>query len=263
MNRHPATRSGPHPGLHADAVTGTFTGLVATGLRATSRGRVLVDDVALELAPGEVVGLLGPNGAGKTTTFRMLAGIRPARGGRIELAGRPITSLPLHRRARLGLGYLPQESSIFRDLSVAANLEVALELAGVPARQRRERIEALLIEFHLHALAAQPARTLSGGERRRLEIARAVAAEPRFLLLDEPFAGVDPIAVYDLQRLVTSLANRGLGILITDHNVRATLSSVQRAYILAQGRVIAAGTPETLASDEQVRRIYLGADFAL
>jgi len=223
-----------------------------------------MDGVSLSVDAGEVVGLLGPNGAGKTTSFYMIVGLVPCDAGRVTLDGRPIDHLPLYRRARLGLGYLPQEASVFRGLTVAENILAVLELRrDLDAGQRRDRLEALLEEFHIGHLRDTQGASLSGGERRRVEIARALAADPRFILLDEPFAGVDPIAVMDIQQVVAHLRDRGIGVLITDHNVRETLGICQRAYIISEGRVIARGTPEEIVADEQVRRVYLGESFRL
>ncbi len=223
--------------------------------------RRVVDDVSLSVAAGEIVGLLGPNGAGKTTCFYMIVGLIRADAGRIVFAERDITHEPIHRRARHGMAYLPQEASIFRQLTVRQNLRAVLELHGLPARARQKREEELLEELGIAALADQPAVALSGGERRRLEIARALAIEPKLILLDEPFAGVDPIAVGDIQRIVRFLQSKGVAVLITDHNVRETLGICQHAAILAQGRVIAAGTPEEIVTHPDVRRVYLGEGF--
>ncbi len=238
--------------------------LMAEGLVKRFRQRTVVDGVSLTVEAGEVVGLLGPNGAGKTTSFYMIVGLIPCDAGRVTLDGRPIDHLPLYRRARLGLGYLPQEASVFRGLTVAENILAVLELRrDLDASQRRDRLEALLEEFHIGHLRDTQGASLSGGERRRVEIARALAADPRFILLDEPFAGVDPIAVMDIQQVVAHLRDRGIGVLITDHNVRETLGICQRAYIISEGRVIARGTPAEIVADEQVRRVYLGDAFRL
>ncbi len=238
--------------------------LAAEGLVKRFRQRTVVDGVSLTVEAGEVVGLLGPNGAGKTTSFYMIVGLIPCDAGRVTLDGRPIDHLPLYRRARLGLGYLPQEASVFRGLTVAENILAVLELRrDLDASQRRDRLEALLEEFHIGHLRDTQGASLSGGERRRVEIARALAADPRFILLDEPFAGVDPIAVMDIQQVVAHLRDRGIGVLITDHNVRETLGICQRAYIISEGRVIARGTPAEIVADEQVRRVYLGDAFRL
>jgi len=238
--------------------------LDAVGLSKRFRGRTVVDDVGVGLDSGEIVGLLGPNGAGKTTCFYMIVGLIRADRGSIHLDGRDLTRAPMHVRARLGIGYLPQEASVFRKLSVADNLLAVLETRpGLDARARRERMEALLEEFHVGHLREQAGISLSGGERRRVEIARALAAEPRFILLDEPFAGVDPISVGDIKAIVRHLAARGIGVLITDHNVRETLGLVDRACILAEGRVIVEGDADTVLADRQVRSVYLGEDFRL
>lgn len=238
--------------------------LIAHGLSKRYRRRVVVEDAAVEIGSGEVVGLLGPNGAGKTTCFYMIVGLVPADTGRIELDGQDITGLPMHERARRGIGYLPQEASIFRKLSVAENLRAIVELRPELDRRARENvIDELLEEFHIAHLRDQPGISLSGGERRRVEIARALAANPRFILLDEPFAGVDPISVLDIQQIVRQLTARNIGVLITDHNVRETLGICARAYILSAGHVIAAGPPETILANQQVREVYLGADFRL
>ncbi|MGD8710566.1 MAG: LPS export ABC transporter ATP-binding protein [Ectothiorhodospiraceae bacterium] len=238
--------------------------LVATGLTKRYRGRNVVDGVDLRIAAGEIVGLLGPNGAGKTTSFYMVVGLVKADGGSIVLDGGDITRLPMHTRARLGIGYLPQEPSVFRKLSVADNLLAILETRpGLKRPQREARMESLMEEFHISHLRDQTGISLSGGERRRVEIARALAAEPRFILLDEPFAGVDPISVGDIKAIIRHLAQRGIGVLITDHNVRETLGIVDRAYILSEGRVIAEGDASAVLENEQVKAVYLGRDFRL
>jgi len=238
--------------------------LSAFALVKRYKKRTVVRDVSLRVSSGEIVGLLGPNGAGKTTSFYMIVGLVPADGGRIELDGRDITALPMHGRARLGLGYLPQEASVFRKLSVKDNILAILELRkDLNAAQREAELERLLSELHITHIRDAEGQALSGGERRRVEIARALAANPRFILLDEPFAGVDPIAVGDIQQIVHHLKERGIGVLITDHNVRETLSLCERAYILAEGQVIAEGSPDTLLANETVRRVYLGEQFRL
>ncbi len=238
--------------------------LVAEALSKSYHKRRVVKHVSLQVESGEVVGLLGPNGAGKTTCFYLLAGMLAAESGTIALDGRAITHLPMHARARLGIGYLPQEASIFRKLSVADNILAVLQLrAELSSAVREERLEALLQELHISHLRAQLGISLSGGERRRVEIARALAAEPRFILLDEPFAGVDPLSVMDIQRIVRHLQARAIGILITDHNVRETLGVCDRAYIINEGAVIAAGTPQAVLADEHVRQVYLGHQFRL
>lgn len=238
--------------------------LSARNLVKRFKKRTVVRDVSLSLEAGEIVGLLGPNGAGKTTSFYMVVGLIQADGGSIELDGRDITRLPMHGRARLGIGYLPQEASVFRKLSVADNILAILETRKELDRKAREdNLERLLEELHIAHIRESEGQSLSGGERRRVEIARALAADPRFILLDEPFAGVDPIAVNDIQQIVHHLRDRGIGVLITDHNVRETLGICGRAYILAEGRVIAEGAPEKLLQDETVRRVYLGEQFRL
>jgi lipopolysaccharide export system ATP-binding protein len=238
--------------------------LEARQLSKRYRGRTVVHDVSLELMQGEVVGLLGPNGAGKTTCFYMLAGLVPADSGRILLDGRDITADNMHQRARLGLGYLPQEPSVFRRMTVRDNLWSVLELrADLDDAGRRGALEQLMESFRVGHVAEQLGQSLSGGERRRVEIARALAARPRIILLDEPFAGVDPISIGELQALVGQLRDQGLGVLITDHNVRETLGICDRAYVVGHGRVLAAGTPAAVLADPQVREHYLGRDFRL
>ena len=238
-------------------------GLRALNLRKSYRRRPVIRDVSLELGRGEAVALLGPNGSGKTTCFYLVAGLVPAEGGRVIVDGRDATGLPMYRRARLGIGYLPQEMSIFRGLSVEDNVMAVLEVAEPDPRRRRDRLEELLSEFSIGHLRRAPALSLSGGERRRAEIARCLASNPRYLLLDEPFAGVDPIAVGDIRALVADLKTRGLGVLVTDHNVRETLGLVDRAYILHDGCVLMSGTAREVVADEAVRRVYLGAGFAM
>jgi len=238
--------------------------LVAQGLRKGYKKREVVKDFGLNLAAGEVVGLLGPNGAGKTTCFYMIVGLVASDAGRIELDGRTITSEPMHVRAQLGMGYLPQEPSVFRKLSVADNIALVLELRKDLDRAGREReLASLLDELQITHVAQQLGASLSGGERRRCEIARALAARPRLMLLDEPFAGVDPISVGEIQKIVTHLKQRGIGVLITDHNVRETLGICERAYILSDGRVLAQGTPHDILTNTDVRRVYLGDSFRL
>jgi lipopolysaccharide export system ATP-binding protein len=238
--------------------------LSATHLVKRYQGRTVVDGVSLRVASGEVVGLLGPNGAGKTTCFYMVVGLLPCDGGQISFDDQDITRLPMHDRARRGVGYLPQEASVFRQLSVADNIMAILEIRpGLKRKQRLERLEELLNELHIGHLRDQPGLSLSGGERRRVEIARALAAEPRFILLDEPFAGVDPISVLDIQRIVQHLRDRDIGVLVTDHNVRETLGICDRAYILNAGVVIAEGAPSDILQDQQVREVYLGQQFHL
>ena len=238
--------------------------LEAQGLSKAYRGHPVVDTVSIGLDSGEIVGLLGPNGAGKTTSFYMIVGLIRADNGEIWLDGRNITGLPMHARARLGIGYLPQEASVFRRLSVIDNLLAVLETRDDLVRaDRTRRAHALMDEFGIGHLRDQSGVSLSGGERRRVEIARALAADPRFILLDEPFAGVDPISVGDIKGIVRHLSDRGIGVLITDHNVRETLALVDRASILNAGRVIADGTPETILDNAEVRAVYLGEDFHL
>ncbi|WP_374754435.1 LPS export ABC transporter ATP-binding protein [Aureimonas sp. AU12] len=235
--------------------------LVARGITKTYRGRRVVDSVDVAVRRGEAVGLLGPNGAGKTTCFYMITGLVPVDGGRIELDGHDITSVPMYRRARLGIGYLPQEASIFRGLSVENNIRAVLEMVEPDKAERERQLTALLEEFRIAHLRKQPSTALSGGERRRCEIARALASRPTFMLLDEPFAGVDPIAVADIQELVRHLTRRGIGVLITDHNVRETLGLIDRAYIMHAGAVLTHGSPQDIVEDADVRRIYLGEQF--
>ena len=238
--------------------------LLARDLVKRYKKRTVVSGVSLDVKAGEIVGLLGPNGAGKTTSFYMVVGLVPVDGGRIELDGRDITKLPMHARAKAGIGYLPQEASIFRKLSVADNVMAILELRDdLDTAGRKRELERLLEELHITHVRDGLGMALSGGERRRAEIARALAANPRFILLDEPFAGVDPIAVIDIQGIVRHLSERGIGVLITDHNVRETLGICTRGYILAGGKVIAEGTPTALMENETVRRVYLGEQFRL
>ena len=226
-------------------------------------GRTVVLGVNLDVAPGEVVGLLGPNGAGKTTTFYMAVGLTAPDAGRVILDGRDVTNDPMYIRARKGIGYLPQEPSIFRGLTVEQNILAILETMGLDGATRRTRLRELLAELNLTALAHAPAYTLSGGERRRAEITRALVVSPKFMLLDEPFAGIDPIAVTDIQKIIFHLKDRGIGVLITDHNVRETLRITDRAYIVHDGAIFKSGTPDSLAADDEVRRIYLGTEFRL
>ncbi len=227
------------------------------------RGRTVVQGVSITVQPGEIVGLLGPNGAGKTTTFYMIVGLIRATAGKIFFKGRDISALPMFERARMGMGYLAQEPSIFRKLTVAENILAILETRKLTTRQRRQRLQELMEDLGIAGLAGQKAFTLSGGERRRLEIARALVTEPAMILLDEPFSGVDPLAVYDVQEIIRSLKQRGLGILITDHSVRETLSIVDRAYLICEGRVLREGTSEFLIRDEVSRELYLGPRFSM
>ena len=237
--------------------------LSAAHLKKRYKARTVVHGVSLEVASGEVVGLLGPNGAGKTTCFYMIVGLVAADGGEIALDDEDLSRMPIHRRARLGLSYLPQEASIFRKLTVAQNIQAVLELQGVEREEIEGRLEALLDDLHIGHLRASPAIALSGGERRRVEIARALATNPRFILLDEPFAGVDPIAVLDIQQIIRFLKERGIGVLITDHNVRETLGICDHAYIINQGAVLAFGKPQEIIYNEAVRKVYLGENFRL
>ena len=238
--------------------------LTAQGLQKSFRSRQVVQDFGFEIKQGEVVGLLGPNGAGKTTCFYMVVGLIEPDGGRITLDGEDITGLPMHQRARKGIGYLPQEASVFRRLSVSDNVLAVLELrTDLPAARRRGELEALLDELKISHIAGQKGISLSGGERRRVEIARALAANPRFMLLDEPFAGVDPISVGEIQRIVRHLRDRGIGVLITDHNVREALGICEHAYILNEGKVLARGTPAEILAHKQVREVYLGHEFRM
>ncbi len=253
----------PPPDAPRLSVTRGGGGLVVEGLRKAYRRRQVIRDVSLRLDRGEVVALLGPNGSGKTTVFYAIAGLVPPDGGRVTLDGTDITGLPMYRRARLGLGYLPQEVSIFRGLSVEDNIAAVLEIAETDRHKRRERLEELLADFRIEHLRAAIAMSLSGGERRRVEIARCLAANPKYLLLDEPFAGVDPISVDDIRHLVQDLCRRGIGVLVTDHNVRETLEIVDRAYILHDGRVLMSGTADEVVRDENVRRVYLGERFRI
>ena len=237
--------------------------LRAEGLMKRYRKRTVVSDVSLTVESGEVVGLLGPNGAGKTTCFYMILGLVPIDRGTVTLDGDDLTHLPIFRRSRLGLSYLPQEASIFRKLTVAQNIQAVLELQGVEDEEVDARLESLLDDLHIGHLRASPALSLSGGERRRVEIARALATNPRFILLDEPFAGVDPIAVLDIQQIIRFLKERGIGVLITDHNVRETLGICDHAYIINQGAVLAFGKPQDIVYNEAVRKVYLGENFRL
>ena len=238
-------------------------GLVVANLRKSYRRRPIIRDVSLNLDRGEVVALLGPNGSGKTTCFYAIAGLVAPEGGRVIIDGRDVTGLPMYRRARFGIGYLPQEVSIFRGLSVENNILAILEITVRDRDERLHRLEELLSEFSITHLRRTPALALSGGERRRVEIARCLAASPSYLLLDEPFAGVDPIAVGDIRALVAALKDRAIGVLITDHNVRETLDIVDRAYILHEGQVLKSGTRDEVVRDENVRRVYLGRDFRI
>jgi lipopolysaccharide export system ATP-binding protein len=257
----PITRTTP---AAADAASdGAVRGLSVVSIAKSYDRKVVLSDVSLSIERGEVLGLLGPNGAGKTTCFYSIMGLVKPDSGRILLDGEDITGLPMYRRAILGLGYLPQETSIFRGLTVAQNIMAVLEIAEPDKNARRDRLEQLLSEFHIDKLRDAPATALSGGERRRCEIARALAANPSIMLLDEPFAGIDPISISDIRGLIMELKTRDIGVLITDHNVRETLDIVDRACIIYGGQVLFAGSPEDLVRDENVRRLYLGESFAL
>ncbi len=246
-----------------DGLTGVVAALRAENLRKSYRGRCVVNNVSVIVRRGEVVGLLGPNGAGKTTTFYLIVGLEAPEAGRVVLGERDITRLPLYQRARYGISYLPQEPSVFRKLTVEENILAILETRKLTRDERYERLESLIEEFHLGPVRRNKGYALSGGERRRTEIARCLAIEPQFILLDEPFAGIDPIAIDDLQRIIAELRQRGIGILMTDHNVREALAITDRAYIINQGEIFRAGTPEELTTDAEVRRIYLGEKFRM
>lgn len=237
--------------------------LYTTNIRKTYKGRNVVDGVSVEVNQGEIVGLLGPNGAGKTTSFYMIVGLVRPDEGKVFLDEQEITNYPMYKRAQLGIGYLPQEVSVFRKLSVEDNIMAILEMTDLNKKEREEKLETLLSEFHLTHVRKNLGNRLSGGEKRRTEIARALATDPKFVLLDEPFAGVDPIAVEDIQSIVSELKKRNIGILITDHNVQETLSITDRAYLLFEGSILKSGTAEELAADEQVRKVYLGQNFVL
>ena len=242
-------------------VAGGSSGLKISHLRKSYRKKLVIRDFSMELNRGEVVALLGPNGSGKTTTFYAVAGLVSPEGGTVTLDGTDVTALPMYRRAQMGIGYLPQEMSIFRGLSVQDNILAILDITEKDRHIRLERLEELLSEFSIEHMRRAPALALSGGERRRVEIARSLAANPKYLLLDEPFAGVDPISVGDIRSLVADLKKRGIGVLITDHNVRETLEIVDRAYILHDGQVLMSGTPQDVVQNENVRRVYLGNNF--
>lgn len=245
------------------SVTEGQSGLSIRNLRKSYKKRLVIRDVSMELGRGEVVALLGPNGSGKTTCFYSIAGLVTPEGGHVLIDGRDVTNLPMYRRAKLGIGYLPQEMSIFRGLNVEDNILAILQISEKDRLKRRDRLEDLLSEFSIEHLRRAPSLALSGGERRRVEIARALAANPKYLLLDEPFAGVDPIAVAEIRSLVADLKNRGIGVLITDHNVREALEIVDRAYILHDGKVLMSGTTDEVVRDENVRRVYLGQSFRI
>ncbi|MCE9632771.1 MAG: LPS export ABC transporter ATP-binding protein [Methylophilales bacterium] len=237
--------------------------LKVEGLKKRFKARTVIHDISVSISSGEVVGLLGPNGAGKTTSFYMMVGLVPLDGGRITMDGVDLGHLPVHRRSRMGLSYLPQEPSIFRKLTVAENILAILELQHLLPLQMESKLESLLLDLHISHLRHSPAVSLSGGERRRVEIARCLASNPRFILLDEPFAGIDPIAVIDIQKIIKFLKEKGIGVLITDHNVRETLGICDRAYIVNDGRVLAAGRPADIIQNESVREVYLGKNFRL
>ncbi len=237
------------------------TGLHVTGLRKSFKKRIVIQDISLELRRGEVVALLGPNGSGKTTTFYSIAGLISSDGGQVKIDGSDVTTMPMYRRARMGLAYLPQETSIFRGLNVEENINCILDISTPLKSERKAKLEKLLSDFRIEHLRRTPSLALSGGERRRVEIARALATDPKYILLDEPFAGVDPISINDVRNLVSDLKSRNIGVLITDHNVRDTLKIVDRAYILHDGRVIISGLPEDVIKNDNVRRVYLGKDF--
>jgi lipopolysaccharide export system ATP-binding protein len=246
-----------------NASKSTKSTLTTHNLKKSYKKRTVVQDVSLEVASGEVVGLLGPNGAGKTTCFYMVVGLVACDGGEVHIDDTRITHLPIHKRAKLGVSYLPQEASVFRKLTVIENIKAVLELQHFPADETEDRAERLLDELHIAHIRNSPAASLSGGERRRVEIARALSTDPRFILLDEPFAGVDPIAVLDIQKIIHFLKERNIGVLITDHNVRETLGICDHAYILNEGSVLASGRPDEIIYNENVRKVYLGENFRL
>ncbi|MSO96701.1 MAG: LPS export ABC transporter ATP-binding protein [Rhodospirillaceae bacterium] len=258
-----ATLTPPHPGTEKTTNPVPTTGLVVVGLGKTYKSRPVLRDVSLSVQRGEAVGLLGPNGAGKTTSFYCVTGLISPDKGKIYLDGQDITALPMYRRARLGIGYLPQEASIFRGMSVEGNVRAVAEIVEEDKAAQDALVESLLKEFSIDHLRKSPALALSGGERRRCEIARALASRPSFILLDEPLAGIDPIAVAEIRGMVSHLKDRGLGVLITDHNVRETLDIIDRAYILHEGTVLMEGTPSEIVAHEGVRRVYLGERFSL
>ncbi|WP_457940944.1 LPS export ABC transporter ATP-binding protein [Mesorhizobium sp. 10J20-29] len=257
------TRGPAAPAIRRSDIAAFKGTLIAKGLTKSYKGRRVVNGVSLGVRAGEAVGLLGPNGAGKTTCFYMVTGLVPVDQGTIEIDGFDVTSMPMYRRARLGIGYLPQEASIFRGLTVEQNIRAVLEVVEKSRKQREIDLDALLEEFHISHLRAAPSLSLSGGERRRLEIARALASRPHYMLLDEPFAGIDPIAVADIQQLVRHLTQRGIGVLITDHNVRETLGLIDRAYIIHAGEVLTHGQADEVVANPDVRRLYLGEGFTL
>jgi len=237
--------------------------LRSENLNKRYKKRLVVNNASIQVAQGEIVGLLGPNGAGKTTSFYMIVGLIKPDSGKIFLDDKDITRLPMYKRAKRGIGYLPQEASVFRKLSVEDNIKAVMEISDIPKAEQKERLETLIDEFNLHKVRKSMGNVLSGGERRRTEIARALAVNPHFILLDEPFAGVDPIAVEDIQTIITKLAKKNIGVLITDHNVHETLNITDRAYLLFEGAIMKAGTAEELAADEMVRKVYLGQNFEL
>jgi len=261
----PGCKAGRLPGKEKAIGNMTDNGmtLAAEGLAKSYSRRRVVDGISLEVGKGEIVGLLGPNGAGKTTTFYMFLGLVKPEAGKVRLGGRDITGLPMHQRARLGLGYLPQEPCVFRKLSVEQNLLAVLELMPISAATRKERLESLLAEFNLGKVRKQVGQVLSGGERRRVEIARALATQPAFILLDEPFTGVDPIAIADIQEIILHLRSKEIGILLTDHNVRETLAITDRAYIIHQGQILTSGSSQELPNDPAARKFYLGEKFTI
>ncbi len=257
------SRQSFHTAPEADFEPGVGGTLEAEGLTKSFKNRQVVRGASLHIEKGEAVGLLGPNGAGKTTIFYMITGLIPADTGRIVIDDHDVTRLPMYRRARMGVGYLPQEASIFRGLSVEENIRAVLEIVEPSKKERQRQLDALLEEFRITRLRKSPAMALSGGERRRVEIARALASRPSYMLLDEPFAGIDPIAIGDIRNLVHHLKDRDIGVLITDHNVRETLELIDRAYIIYEGQVLIEGTPEEIIANEEVRRVYLGDQFSM
>ena len=265
MEQSPTSTPTALPTLRSDdpGAVRTVGALATSDLRKVYRGRAVVDKVSVRVEPGEVVGLLGPNGAGKTTTFYMVVGITPPDSGRVFLGDEEITDLPMYLRARRGISYLPQEPSIFRRMTVENNLRAIFETLTISRAESERRVDALIHSFGLETVRRTQGYSLSGGERRRVEIARALVISPSYILLDEPFAGIDPIAVLDIQKIVLHLKEMGIGVLITDHNVRETLKITDRAYIINNGEILRAGAPETLSKDPQVRKIYLGEDFVL
>ncbi len=263
MTQEEAVPASPSPAQLAPSTEAAAATIQTRQLVKVYGQRQVVRGVDVSVSAGEIVGLLGPNGAGKTTTFYMIVGLVPATDGEVFLDDEPITHLPMYRRARRGIGYLPQEPSVFRKLTVRQNLEAIVETLPLKRKERRQEVERLLAELELTGLSRQKAFTLSGGERRRLEITRALVTRPKFLLMDEPFSGVDPISVAEVQKIIMGLKERGIGVIITDHNVRETLRIVDRAYLLHDGRILAEGTSEFLVNDPQSRRLYLGESFAL